>query len=91
MTGFVPTMWLIWGVLALVVAGLKIYSNSLSQNEDDQIILDDAFSNLKTEQAAIVARVNKLAPFKVVSLWLFVAASVFVAGYYIMDIFNQFK
>jgi hypothetical protein len=38
-----------------------------------------------------MARVNKLAPIKMVSLWLFVAATVFVAGYYILDIVNQFK
>ncbi len=91
MTGLVPVMWVVWGLLAVVLAGLKIYSGKLSQNEDDQLILDDAFSNLKTEQAAIVARVNKLAPIKMVSLWLFVAASVFVVGYYILDIINQFK
>ena len=91
MTGIVPVMWIVWGALAIVVLGVKIYSGKLSQSEDDQLILDDAFSNLKTEQAAIVARVNKLAPIKMVSLWLFIAASVFVAGYYILDVINQFK
>jgi hypothetical protein len=91
MTGFVPVMWMVWGVLAILVLAVKIYSGKLSQNEDDQLILDDAFSHLKTEQAAIMARVNKLAPIKMVSLWLFVAATVFVAGYYILDIVNQFK
>ena len=91
MTGFVPVMWMVWGVIAILVLAVKIYSGKLSQNEDDQLILDDAFSHLKTEQAAIMARVNKLAPIKMVSLWLFVAATVFVAGYYILDIVNQFK
>ena len=91
MTGFVPVMWMVWGVLALLVAGLRLFAASLSKNEENQLILDDAFSQLKTEQAAIQASVNKLAPIKMVSLWLFVAASVFVAGYYILDIINQFK
>ena len=91
MTGLVPTMWMVWGVLALLVAGLNIYTGRLSQNEDDHLILDDAFSHMRTEQASIVARVNRLAPYKMVSLWLFVAATVFVAGYYIMDVISQFK
>jgi hypothetical protein len=84
-------MWMVWGVLALLLAGLNIYTGKISQNEDDHLILDDAFSNMRTEQASIVARVNRLAPIKMVSLWLFVAASVFVAGYYIMDVISQFK
>jgi len=91
MTGIVPTMWVVWGLLALVVAGLKLYSGSLSKYEENQLILDDAFSQLKTEQAAIQASVHKLDSIRMVSLWLFIAASVFVAGYYIMDIVNQFK
>jgi hypothetical protein len=84
-------MWMVWGVLALLLAGLNIYTGKISQNEDDHLILDDAFSNMRTEQASIVARVNRLAPIKMVSLWLFVAATVFVAGYYIMDVISQFK
>jgi hypothetical protein len=38
-----------------------------------------------------MARVNKLAPIKMASLWLWVAASVFVVGYYVLDVINQFK
>ena len=91
MTGIVPTMWLVWGLLALVVAGLKLYSGSLSKYEENQLILDDAFSQLKTEQAAIQANVHKLDPIRTVTFWMFIAASVFVAGYYVLDIVNQFK
>ena len=91
MTGFVPVMWMVWGVCALLFVGIKLYGGSLSKNEENQLILDDAFSQLKSEQAAIQANMHKLAPFKIVSLWLFVAATVFVAGYYVLDIINQFK
>jgi hypothetical protein len=91
MTGLVPVLWAVWGVLALLLVSLKVYTDRLARDEDDQIILDDAFDNLKVEQAAIVARVNKVTPLKKVTLWLFVAASVVVAGYYVMDIVNQFK
>ncbi|HEY1159919.1 MAG TPA: hypothetical protein VGE83_04775 [Terracidiphilus sp.] len=91
MTGFVPVMWTVWGVLVLVMLALKIYSGRLSRDEDDQIVLDDAFDHLKNEQAAIVAKVNKIQPFRKVSLWLAVAATVFVIGYYVWDIIGQFK
>jgi hypothetical protein len=84
-------MWMVWGVLAIAVLGVKIYSGSISKNEDDHLILDEAFANMKTEQAALVERVHRLAPVKMVSLGLFIAASLFVAGYYILDIINQFK
>jgi hypothetical protein len=84
-------MWAIWGVLVLATLSLKIYTGRLSRDEDDQLILDDAFDHLKTEQAAIVAKVNKVRPLSVTSLWLAAAATVFVIGYYIVDIVNQFK
>jgi hypothetical protein len=91
MTGFVPVMWVIWGVLVLLMLVLKIYTDRLSRDEDDQIFLDDAFSHMKTEQATIVAKVNKVQPLKKASMWLAVAATVFVIGYYAFDVVGQFK
>jgi hypothetical protein len=91
MTGLVPVMWLVWGVLGLLFVAVKIYSGRLSRNEDDQLILTDGFNHLRTEQAAILDRVHKFAPIQMTSLWLFVAAMVFIAGYYALDVINQFK
>jgi hypothetical protein len=91
MAGFVPVMWLIWSLFVLLTIALKIYTGRLTQDEDDQLILDDAFDHLKTEQAAIVAKVNRVQPLTKASMWLAVAATVFVIGYYIWDIFVQFK
>jgi len=91
MAGFVPVMWMIWGALIVIMLALKIYTGRLAQNEDDQLVLDDAFENVRAEQAAIIAKVNKMEPIRRVSMWLAVAATVFVAGYYIWDIVNQFK
>jgi hypothetical protein len=91
MTGFALDMWIVWGVLAILFAAVKIYSDSLIKNEENQLILDDAFSQLKSEQATIQANVHKLAPIKMASMWIWIAASVFVVGYYILDIINQFK
>jgi hypothetical protein len=91
MTGIVLAMWAIWGFLAVVMAALYVYRSSLTRDEDDQVILDDSFDNVKNEQAAIVARVNKIQPFVRVNMWLLVAMTVFIIGYYILDIVNQFK
>jgi len=91
MTGFVAIMWAIWGLLVLSMLALKVYTGRLNRDEDDQLILDDAFDHLKTEQAAIVAKVEKVKPLRRATMWLTVAATVFVAGYYVFDIVNQFK
>ena len=37
MTGFVPVMWAVWGVLVLITLGLKLYTGRLSRDEDDQL------------------------------------------------------
>ncbi len=91
MTGIVLVMWAIWGFLAVVMAGLYVYRSSLTRDEDDQVILDDSFDNVKNEQASIMAKVSKVQPFVRVNMWLLVAMTVVIVGYYILDIVNQFK
>jgi hypothetical protein len=91
MTGFVPVMWAVWGVLVAITLGLKLYTGRLSRDEDDQLVLDSAFDRIKDEQAAIVAKVHKVEPIQKVMLWLAVAMTVVVIGYYIMDVMDQFK
>jgi hypothetical protein len=36
-------------------------------------------------------KVHKIEPLRRISLWLAIAATVFVVGYYAMDVLNQFK
>ena len=84
-------MWAVWGVLVAITLGLKIYTGRLSRDEDDQLVLDPAFDRIKDEQAAIVAKVNKIAPLRKVMMWLLLAMTIVVIGYYIMDILTQFK
>ena len=88
---FVPTMWTVWAVLAAALAGLHFYKSRLERDEDDQIFLDDSFDHMKNEQAAILARVHKIEPVERIALWLAVAATLSVVGYYIVDFTNQFK
>ena len=91
MTGFVLVMWAIWGVLVLALLALKIYTGRLSRDEDDQLALADSSNRLKDEQAAIVAKVKKVQPLRTASMWLAAAATVFVIGYYAVDVVGQFK
>ena len=86
MTGFVPVMWSVWGVLVLLMICLKIYAGRLTRDEDDQIVLDDSFDNVKVEQAAIMAKVAKLEPVLRIVFWLAVAATLVVIVYYVRDI-----
>jgi len=87
----VPVMWTVWGALVLILAAIWVYRSRLERDEEDQIFIDDAFNNEKMAQAAIVERVNKVQPVLRLFLILSVAATIFVIGYYIYDIFNQFK
>jgi hypothetical protein len=91
MTGFVPVMWTVWGVLVLFLIVLYLYQSRLTRDEDDQIILDDSFNNVKEEQAALMAKIHKVEPLVRVALGLVAAASLFVIGYYVVDVLNQFK
>ncbi|MDR3740601.1 MAG: hypothetical protein P4L40_16420 [Terracidiphilus sp.] len=88
---FVIMMWAVWAVLVLVTLGLFIYRSSLTKDEEDQIFLDDSFQHEQANQAAIVARVNKVQPILRLSMWLVGIVTLFVIGYYILDIINQFK
>jgi hypothetical protein len=84
----VPVMWSVWVVLVAIFAALYLYRHSLERDEDDQIYLDEAFNHEKDAQAAIVARVNKVSPYVRVTSWLVAASTVFVIGYYVVDIYN---
>jgi len=91
MTGFALVMWITWGALVLIMLALKMYNDRLIRDEDDQLVLADSFEHVKNEQAAILARVNKLAPIRKGVLVLVGAMTLFVIGYYALDVINQFK
>jgi hypothetical protein len=82
-------MWTVWGALVVCLAALFIYRMNLTRDEDDQIVLDDSFDNIKNQQAAIVAKVNKLEPWVRSFLWLVGIMTVVVIAYYVHDIMSQ--
>jgi Zn-dependent alcohol dehydrogenase len=88
---FVPVMWSVWGFTILVMAAMFLYRSRLSRDEEDQIFLGESFSHEHTVQQAIVAKVNKVQPLVRVSEIVAAVATLFVIGYYINDVFNQFK
>lgn len=83
---FVPVMWSVWGALVVILASIWIYRARLERDEEDQIFLDDSFSQERAEQAAIVARVAKVQPIFRGAMIVTAVATVFVIGYYIYDI-----
>ena len=91
MTGFVPVMWSIWGVLVLFLAAVNLYASRLARDEEDQIFLGEGFTEERSAQAAIAEKVNKVEPARKLAVWMVGAMTVFVAGYYIFDVFRQFK
>lgn len=83
---FMPIMWIVWSVIVLSMVVLHLYRGSLEKNEDDQLFLDESFDHERAEQAAIVARANRVEPLLRVSHWLVGAASVVVIAYYVREI-----
>lgn len=86
-----PGMWVVWGLLVLLFLALKVYTGRLSRDEDDQLVLDDSFEHVRTEQAAIVARLNRIQPLQRTVLVLLCVMTVFVIGYYVVDAIRQFQ
>ena len=91
MTGFVPVMWSIWGLLVLFLAAVNLYASRLARDEEDQIFLGEGFTEERSAQAAIAEKVNKVEPAKKLALWMVGAMTIFVIGYYIFDVIRQFK
>jgi hypothetical protein len=88
--GIVPIMWAVWGVSLVFMAGVSIFAARLGRNEEAQIFLADSSSHVKSEQDAILARVNKIRPVKTTALWIAGAMTAVVVVYYLFDIFHQF-
>jgi hypothetical protein len=89
--GFVPVMWSVWGAFVLLFIVVKIFTGQLARDEDSQVFLGEAMEQEKSAQAAIVAKVNKIEPLRKATLALVGVATVFVVGYYLFDIYKQFR
>ena len=88
---FLPIMLSVWGITILIMAAMLLYRSRLTKDEEDQLFLDDSFSHEKAAQAAIAARVAKVAPMVKGSEIVAAVATLFVIGYFLLDMVNQFK
>jgi len=82
-------MWIAWGAVAVITAGLYAYRTSLTRDEEGQIFLDEAFDHEKAAQEQIVYRVNRLQPIVRVCVTLMVVMTVLVIAYYIWNATQQ--
>ena len=88
---FVLCMWSVWGLLVLVYAAIRIYVARVDLDENDTILLDDAFSHERAAQEAIIAKVKKIEPARRVVLIALVVMSLIVIGYYVWNMWQQFQ
>lgn len=88
---FHPWMFAVWGALLVVFIAFKVYVSRMSRNEDDQIVLQDSFSHLREEQAAMMVRLQRAKPVGNAILALLGAMTFYVVGYYALDMIRQFK
>ena len=88
---FLPIMLSVWGITILIMAAMLLYRSRLTKDEEDQLFLDDSFSHEKAAQAAIAAKVAKVAPMVKGSEIVAAVATLFVIGYFLLDMVNQFK
>jgi hypothetical protein len=84
-------MWIVWGVLVLVYVAIRIYVARLDLDENDTILLDDAFAHERAAQEAIIAKVKKIEPAQRVVLIAMVVMSLIVIGYYVWNMWQQFQ
>lgn len=88
---FVPVMWIVWGLTIVLMAITLLYRSRLTRDEEDQIFLDDSFSREKAAQAAIAAKVTRVQPMVRTTELVALVATLFVIGYYVLDMVNQFR
>jgi hypothetical protein len=58
--GAIQILLLAWGVVTALLVCMWIYRSALENREEDQIFLDAAGDSMAREQAALVARIEKL-------------------------------
>ena len=87
----VPVMWAVWGALVLIFALLKFYGAKLGSNESDQIVLDEVFEHVKSENDAVLAKVGRIESVARIVMWALIAMTLVVVVYYVIDMIHQFQ
>lgn len=80
-----PILWIVWAGITAIMLILLGYRGTLTRYEEDQLFLDDAGDRQKTEQSAIIAKVDKIQPWVRLSIAATCVMSAFVIGFYVWD------
>lgn len=86
---FFPIMLSVWILTIVIMAIMLLYRSRLGRDEEDQLFLDDSFNEQKAAQAAIAARVEKVQPMVKGSELLAGATTLFVIGYFAIDMYKN--
>jgi len=86
---FFPIMLSVWILTIVFMAIMLLYRSRLGRDEEDQLFLDDSFNEQKSAQAAIAARVQKVQPMVKGSELVAGAATLFVVGYFAIDMYRN--
>jgi len=87
----IPVMWLVWGFSFLALIAFRVYVSRIRRNEDVQLVLQTSSAHIGQEQAAITARLESTKTAGKAILGIFCAVTLYVLGYYVLDIIRQFK
>ena len=87
----IPLMWVAWGATLLLFIAFKVYVSRTSRNEDDQLVLQASSDHVRLEQEAIMAHLEKTKPVSRALLGLLAVMTLYVVGYYVLDIVHQFQ
>ncbi len=86
-----PMIWVVWCVLLLLFTVVSLIAGRLARDEDDELILHESLDHVRQEQAAIVARLHRVEPLKRMLMWLLLAVTLIVIGYYALDIYRHLQ
>ncbi len=86
-----PMIWVVWCALLLLFTVVSLIAGRLARDEDDELILHESLDHVRQEQAAIVARLHRVEPLKRMLMWLLLAVTLVVIGYYALDIYRHLQ
>jgi len=85
LTAPVATLWAVWLFLVILFLVLSVYRSRITRDEVGQIFLDDTFARERDDEAAIHSRMAKVEPIVRITMWLTIAATLAVVGYYVNE------
>ena len=88
--GRLEMLLLAWGVVTAILICMWIYRSALENREEDQIFLDAAGESMARDQAALVARIERLNLPILVLMVLSGALLVTTAGFWVYQSIQSF-